>query len=149
MNTIAGFLQGTYQRDGLRYRILSKGIVPLLPAKWTSVITGMNCQDMIVGIRPEHIIPEWDLHTQWDSSFCTLKVEVVASEWNQGKTLARLHLPNSDDHFMAVFDISHDQVKIGQIITIAIDPENFCLFHPQTRQLIQPAYITPHTGLKL
>jgi ABC-type sugar transport system ATPase subunit len=145
MNVVEGYLQGAYRRAGMQYRVLSKGIVPLLPPKWTAVINSLQVQEMIVGIRPEHIIPEWELRERYDPSYIVLQVEIAASEWNQGKTLARLHLPNSDDYFMAIFDIPNDQVKLGQIITIAINPEQFVLYHPKTQQLLQPAYVTPMT----
>lgn len=149
MNTLSGYLQATYQREGMRYRVLAKSVVPLLPMKWTSVLNSLQCQDIILGIRPENIIPEWELRERWDPSFCTLKVEVIASEWNQGKTLAQLQLPHSEDQFMAVFDISNDQVKIGQVITIALDPEQFCLFHPRTQQLLEAPFVTPRKSLRL
>jgi ABC-type sugar transport system ATPase subunit len=149
MNTLTGYLQGTYQREGMRYRVLAKSLVPLLPAKWTSVLNTLQCQDIILGIRPENIIPEWELRQRWDPSFCTVKVEVIASEWNQGKTLAQLQLPHSEDQFMAVFDIPNDQVKIGQVITIALDPDQFCLFHPRTQQLLHAPFVTPRNSIRL
>jgi multiple sugar transport system ATP-binding protein len=146
MNTITGYLQGTYQPDGMHYRIWAKSMAPLLPVQWTSVLSNLQNPDIIVGIRPEDILPEWELAEKWLPSFCAVKVEVMASEWNQGKTLAQLQLPHTEDRFMAVFDIPHDQVKIGQVLTVAFDPERFCLFHPRTEKLLYAPSFT--TGLR-
>ena len=137
MNTLIGHLQGTYQHEGVCYRVWAKGFTPLLPGKWTRVIDIHQCKDIFIGIRPENIIPEWEFQEKWQPSFYTLKAEVVSSEWNQGKTLAQMRLPNVDEPFMTVFDIAHEHVQVGQIFSIAIDPEDFCLFHPHTQQLLQ------------
>ena len=142
MNTLLGYLQGTYQPDGICYRVWAKGFTPLLPVKWTRIIDIHQCKEIYVGIRPEHIIPEWEFQEKWRPSFYTLKAEVLASEWNQGKTLAQLRVPNVDESFMAVFDISHDHVPVGSIFSIAFDPEDFCLFHPGTQQLLQTPSVT-------
>jgi ABC-type sugar transport system ATPase subunit len=143
MNTITGYLQGTYQPDGMHYRIWAKSMAPLLPVQWTSVLSELQNPNIIVGIRPEDILPEWELAEKWHPSFCAVKVEVLASEWNQGKTLAQLQLPHTEDRFMAVFDIPHDRVKIGQVFTVAFDPERFCLFHPRTEKLLYAPSFTP------
>ena len=137
MNTLMGYLQGTYQPEGICYRMWAKGFTPLLPVKWTRVIDIHQCKEIYVGVRPEQIIPEWEFQEKWRPSFYTLKAEVVASEWNQGKTLAQLRLPNVDERFMAVFDIAHENVQVGQAFSIAFDPDDFCLFHPHTQQLLQ------------
>jgi multiple sugar transport system ATP-binding protein len=137
MNTLAGYLQGTYQPEGICYRIWAKGFTPLLPVKWTRIIDIHQCKEIFVGIRPENIIPEWEFQEKWRPSFYVLKAEVQASEWNQGKTLAQLRIPNVEEPFMAVFDIAHENVQVGQIFSIALDPDDFCLFHPQTQQLLQ------------
>lgn len=137
MNTLAGYLQGTYQPEGICYRFWGKGFTPLLPIKWTRVIDIHQCKEIYVGIRPENIIPEWDFPARWRQSFYTLKAEVVASEWNQGKTLAQLRVPNITEPLMAVFDIAHEKVPVGSVFSIAVDPEEFRLFHPQTQQLLQ------------
>lgn len=137
MNTLLGYLQGTYQPEGICYRVWAKGFTPLLPSKWTRVIDIHQCKEIYVGIRPESIIPEWEFQESWRPSFYTLKAEVLASEWNQGKTLAQLRLPSVEEPFMAVFDIAHERVQVGNIFSIALDPEEFRLFHPQTQQLLQ------------
>jgi ABC-type sugar transport system ATPase subunit len=136
MNTISGYLQGTYKDDGIHYRVWSKSISPLLPAQWTQMLESVKRQNIFVGIRPEDIIPEWELQEKWKPSLYAVKVEILASEWNQGNTLAQLQLPHIDDKFMAVFDVPHGHIKIGQIMTIGLDPEKFCLFHPDTQQLL-------------
>ena len=137
MNTLIGHLQGTYQAEGICYRVWAKGFTPLLPAKWTRIIEIHQCKEIFIGIRPEHIIPEWEFQEKWKPSLYTLKVEVLASEWNQGKTLAQLRVPNVDEPFMAAFDIAHEHVPVGHIFSIALDPDDFCLFHPSTQQLLQ------------
>lgn len=137
MNTLQGYLQGTYQPEGICYRVWARGFTPLLPIKWTRVIDIHQCKEIYVGIRPEHIIPEWEFQERWKQSFYTLKAEVVSSEWNQGKTLAQLRIPQVDEPLMAVFDIAHERVQVGHIFNIAFDPEDFCLFHPKTQQLLQ------------
>jgi ABC-type sugar transport system ATPase subunit len=137
MNTLQGYLQGTYQPEGICYRLWAKGFTPLLPLKWTRVIDIHQCKEIYIGIRPENIIPEWEFRERWKPSLYTLKAEVVASEWNQGKTLAQLRLPQVDEPLMAVFDIAHERVQIGHVFMVAFDPEDFCLFHPKTQQLLQ------------
>ncbi|HEY0755561.1 MAG TPA: ABC transporter ATP-binding protein [Ktedonobacteraceae bacterium] len=137
MNTLMGYLQGTYQPEGICYRIWAKGFTPLLPVKWTRVIDIHQLKEIHVGIRPENIVPEWNFQKLWKPSFYTLKAEVIASEWKQGKTLAQLRVPNIAEPLMALFDIVHEKVPIGSTFSIAVDPEEFCLFHPKTEQLLQ------------
>ncbi|HEX7736576.1 MAG TPA: ABC transporter ATP-binding protein [Ktedonobacteraceae bacterium] len=137
MNTLTGYLQGTYQPEGICYRIWAKGFTPLLPMKWTRVIDIHQCKEIYVGIRPENIIPEWEFQARWQPTFYTLKTEVIASEWNQGRTLAQLHVPHLAEPLMALFDVSHEKVPVGSVFSIAVDPEEFRLFHPQTQQLLQ------------
>lgn len=146
MNTITGYLQGTYQPDGMRYRVWAKSMTPLLPLKWTSVLSHEKCVDILLGIRPEEIIPEWEFQEKLQPSFYRLEVGVLASEWHQGKTLVQLQLPHVEDKFMAVFDISHDKVRLGQMLTVALDPERFCLFHPRTQQLLRAPVVTSSVG---
>jgi ABC-type sugar transport system ATPase subunit len=136
MNTLTGYLQGTYQTEGLCYRVWAKSVMPLLPVKWTGLLESLKLNSVILGIRPEYIIPEWEFAEKLQPSFATVRVEILASEWNQGKTIVQLQLPHPDEQFMAVFDISHDQVKIGQMLTIAFNPAHCCLFHPENQQLL-------------
>jgi ABC-type sugar transport system ATPase subunit len=149
MNTITGYLQGTYHPDGMHYRVWAKSMAPLLPMKWTTVLSSLQSPDVTVGIRPEDIIPEWEFAEKWHPSLCAVKVEVLASEWNQGKTLAQFQLPHAADQFIAVLDIPHDQLKIGQIITIAFDPARFCLFHPRTQQLLYAPPVLPGSNRRM
>lgn len=136
MNTVRGYLQGTYQQDGICYRVWAKGFAPLLPSKWSRVIEDLQCKELAIGIRPEAIIPEWEANEKWRPSFYRLRGEVLASEWHQGKALVQLQFPHAEEAFMAIFAISHDQVKIGQMLSVAFDPEQFCLFHPETQELL-------------
>jgi ABC-type sugar transport system ATPase subunit len=137
MNTLLGYLQGTYQPEGVCYRLWAKGFTPLLPIKWTRVIDIHQCKEIYVGFRPEYVIPEWEFQEKWRPSFYTIRAEVLSSEWNQGKTLAQLRIPNVEEPLMASFDIAHEKVPVGLIFSIALDPEEFCLFHPHTQQLLQ------------
>lgn len=136
MNTLTGYVQGTYQPTGLCYRVWAKGFTPLLPARWTPLIGDLRSEEIILGVRPESIIPEWELQKKWKPSLYTLKGEILASEWKQNKTVVHLQFPHVDETFIAVFSIAHDQVKTGQILTVAFDPEDFCLFHPRTNLLL-------------
>jgi ABC-type sugar transport system ATPase subunit len=136
MNTITGYLQGTYQPGGICYRVWASGFTPLLPGRWTPVIERLQSKDVILGIRPESILPEWEFREKWKPSFYTFKGEVVAREWHQGKTLAHIQLPQIEEPFTAIFAIAHDQLQFGQILTLAVDPEDFRLFHPRTQELL-------------
>ncbi len=144
MNTVVGSLQGTYKEDGIHYRVWSKSITPLLPLKWTHILDQEACQDAIIGIRPEDIIPEWEFQEKWNPTLHTVNVKILSSEWNQSKTLAQLQLPHIEDKFMAVFDIAHDRLKIGDIITVGFNPEQFCLFHPLTKRLLLAPLVMPN-----
>lgn len=150
MNTLTGVLQGTYQPEGLCYRVWTKGFTPLLPARWTLILHGAQApQKVVLGIRPENIIPEWDFQEKLKPSFYTVKAEIQAREWNQGKTLVQLRLPSTDTEFMAIFDIPHDQLQVGQMIAVAFDPEQFCVFHGETQRLLHAPPIPPQLLKKL
>jgi ABC-type sugar transport system ATPase subunit len=149
MNTLTGTLQGTYQADGLCYRVWTKGFAPLLPAKWTFILNGSHCQEVTLGIRSENIIPEWEFREKWKPSLYVTKAQISAREWDQGKTLVQLRLPHTDEKFFAVFDISYDMLQLGQVISVAFDPEQFCLFHPQTQILLHAPPIPPTLLKKL
>jgi ABC-type sugar transport system ATPase subunit len=146
MNSVTGYLQGTYVPEGLCFRVWGKSVTPLLSPRWTATLSSLQCPDVVVGIRPEDIIPEWEFMKRWKSSYCTVRVKVLASEWSQGRTLAQLQLPYEEDKFMAVFDISHDQIQIGQVFSIAFDPELFCLFHPRTQKLLPMPVLVQQSG---
>lgn len=150
MNTLTGVLQGTYQPEGLCYRVWTKGFTPLLPAKWTLILNGEQApQKVVLGIRPENIIPEWEFQEKLRSSFYTVKAEIRAREWNQGKTLVQLRLPSTETEFIAIFDIAHDRLQIGQMIVIAFDPEQFCVFHAEKQRLLHAPPIPPELLRKL
>lgn len=138
MNILTGYVQGTYHQDGVRYRVWAQGFTPLLSAHWTRLIYSLRSEKIILGVRPGCIIPQWEFAEKWKPSLYTLPGEVVASEWHQGKTAAQLRLPHVEEPFMAVFEIAHDQLRIGQSINLAFDPDEFCLFHPQTKELLHP-----------
>lgn len=141
MNSLTGYVQGTYQPTGMCYRVWAKGFTPLLPARWTPIIENLHSEEIILGVRPECIIPEWELQEKWKPSLYIVKGEILASEWRQEKSVVQLQLPQVDEPLMAVFAISHDRVKLGQVLTLAFDPEDFCLFHPRTKQLLHdPAH---------
>lgn len=143
MNTLIGSLQSTFKEDGLHFRVWSKSISPLLPLQWTAMLERTHCQNIIIGIRPEDIIPEWELREKWTPLLYTLVVKILASEWHQGNTLVQFQLPHSEEPFMAVFEASSDQLKIGQAITVGFDPEKFCLFHPDTQRLLHAPPVLP------
>jgi multiple sugar transport system ATP-binding protein len=149
MNTLTGVLQGSYQPEGLCYRVWAKGFAPLLPPKWTPILNSAQSQEIVVGIRPENVLPEWEFPEKWKPTFYTIKAEIQAREWDQGKTLAQLRVPNTDTEFLALFDISHDTLQLGQIITVAFDPEQFCLFHAQKQTLLHAPPIPPALLRKL
>jgi len=149
MNTLTGVLQGSYQPEGLCYRVWAKGFAPLLPPKWTPILNSAQSQEIVVGIRPENVLPEWEFPEKWRPTFYTIKAEIQAREWDQGKTLAQLRVPNTDTEFLALFDISHDTLQLGQIITVAFDPEQFCLFHAQKQTLLHAPPIPPALLRKL
>lgn len=150
MNTVTGVLQGTYQPDGLCYRVWTKGFGPLLPAKWTVILNNLQGKELIVGIRPESIIPEWELQEKWKPSLYVVKAEIMRCDWHHGKTLVQLRLPHAEETFQAVFEIPQPEtLQAGQALTIAFDPEQFCLFHPQTQKLLHAPPIPPDLLKKL
>ncbi|HET8845714.1 MAG TPA: ABC transporter ATP-binding protein, partial [Ktedonobacteraceae bacterium] len=140
MNTVRGYLQGTYQAEGICYRVWAKGFAPLLPVKWSRILEDLHCREISLGIRPEAIIPEWEAREKWKPSFYLLRGEITACEWHQGKTLVQLRFPHAEETFMAIFEISHEQIKIGQMLSVAFDPEQFCLFHPETQELLLSSF---------
>ncbi|MBE3559329.1 MAG: ABC transporter ATP-binding protein [Ktedonobacteraceae bacterium] len=137
MNILHGYLQAIYRQSGLRYRVLIKGLTIWLPPRWNHVLQRCNSSDILLGIRPASILPEKsfaDLETREGNISQALVIEV---EYHAKRTSVRLRLPDGEELVALLALAPYERLTPGQVITIGIDTEQLCLFHPLTRLLIQ------------
>ncbi|SRR5579883_509208 len=132
MNLLSGKL---ISRAG-RYAVESHGLIFELPDTWKETLTQYSGPDIVVGIRPSTIIPEWQAQ-QLELTVPSLTAEVVDLEVLVGEMIATLRL-QQDVTITAIFpEKEGDLPKIGERIKISIDPATLRLFNPASEQALK------------
>lgn len=133
MNTLPAHVQ---QENG-SYRLRTEAIDVLLPEKWNQAIEQQTSSDVMVGIRPSAIVPEWAFEHLDDEPEHTFKAEITDIEPLVGEIIVTLQLADATT-LTAVFEETNDDLfDVGQTITATVDSQQLCLFDPATEQALK------------
>lgn len=134
MNILYGYLQ----RVDMRYRVLAGSMYLILPPRWTRVLAYYKRPDVLVGIRPNTILPIWSFGNLYEQPRYTSRAEIIEAEPLVGETIVRLKI-GATTELMAVIDTTNGfDVDAGQMIQVGVDTEQVVLFDPRTEQAIRP-----------
>lgn len=119
-------------RSDTRYSVLGDGIYFTLPTRWTHVLESRKLARVKLGIRPNAIIPEWDISALDRSSYFLTYAQITYFRARIGDTVARLKLGTTTE-VQATFETRKDVLlEVGQVINIGIHREQIYLFDAQT-----------------
>lgn len=134
LNTLEGYIQLV----GTRYQLHTDSLRMSFPPQWTPLLSRLGPQSKIIlGIRPNIIVPEWSISGMGPAPRVMLRSQIVHSGPMMGHRTVILRVSQHTE-LMAEFK---DNVSIhnGQILTIAINPDQIFFFHPHTEELLNPA----------
>ncbi|GCE16515.1 ABC transporter ATP-binding protein [Dictyobacter kobayashii] len=133
LNTIEGYIQLV----GTRYYLRTDSLSFSFPPQWTPLLSRLGPQSKIIlGIRPNIIVPEWSINTMGPAPRVMLRAQVIHSGPMMGRRTVLLRASQHTE-FMAEFK-DNFSIKDGQILTIAINPDQIFFFHPHTEELLNP-----------
>jgi multiple sugar transport system ATP-binding protein len=135
MNLICGYPQSMLRHRQLGYRILAGSLCLYLPDRWTRMLQTRKMERLLVGIRPDAIVPEW----MWDTSdrrpYQIMRAQVIALDQRTRGAIATLLLGGKCE-VLSIFCAPIP--RIGQEITVGIDAEQICLFQQETGERLIP-----------
>ncbi len=124
------FVKGTLQRNGAMQFKTPDFTLKLTPEN-EKLLHSYENSEVILGIRPEHFeIYDPEKHPD----FPQLKATIEVTEPMGAETYAYLKAGNTD--FTARFE-PMDAIRIGNNITIALDPQKMHFFDPKTERAIR------------
>ncbi len=130
-------LESLVQHVETRYRLRADGMYFALPVRWTRFLAHLGPQaKVIMGIRPNAIIPEWQFAALGNIPHVVVRAQIVHLETLIGQINARLRIGYGTEIMAEFEDTQVVQPKIGQIINIAFNTDNILLFHPQTEEIL-------------
>jgi multiple sugar transport system ATP-binding protein len=119
-------------RSDSRYNVLGDGIYFALPPQWSSILDRIHHPLIKLGIRPNEIVPEWDLKFLDRSSYFLTYAQVTRMKARINDTVVHLKLGAATE-ITAIFHTQKDTpIRAGQIINIGIHCGQINLFDPQT-----------------
>jgi multiple sugar transport system ATP-binding protein len=126
-------LPGNLVRKDMDYVVQAGENQFSFPKKWTRTLEHYGEAAIVLGIRPQTIVPHWQF-TSLDYDPQVFHAEVVAMEALIGEVNVTLKLSNESE-IVAVWS---DEMlpKSGDIIQVGINAETFCLFDSTTEEAI-------------
>ena len=107
-----------------------------LPPIWRGRIERTAGAEVLVGIRPTALIPEWGLqHLEYQPK-TAFKAQITDIEALVGETVVTLKTLDGTT-LVAIFEDSEVEPEIGRIVTIYVDEEQLRLFDVQTEQALK------------
>lgn len=130
-------LEGLVRHVGARYQLFCGDIMVTLPTRWTRMLSRMGPQGRVfLGIRPGMLIPEWAAATLNNTFAILLRVQIRHVEPGIGKSTVQLVTSNGLELIAEFEEMPHIVFRYGQVITVGVDVERICFFHPQTGELL-------------
>ncbi|HLG77032.1 MAG TPA: ABC transporter ATP-binding protein [Ktedonobacteraceae bacterium] len=130
-------LEGLVRHVGARYQLFCGDIMVTLPTRWTRMLSRMGPQGRVfLGIRPGMLIPEWAAATLNNTFFILLRVQIRHVEPGIGRSTVQLMTSTGLELSAEFEDMPHIVLRYGQVITVGVDVERICFFHPQTGELL-------------
>jgi multiple sugar transport system ATP-binding protein len=127
-------LPGTLRRKEIDYAVQVKDIVFTLPQKWRTALRQYNESDIVLGIRPHVVLPEWQFSSS-DNRAQVITAIVEACDVLIGEVIVKLRL-SGDVTIMAVWPETDTLPDVGERVHVCIDPDTYYLFHAVTEQAI-------------
>ncbi|QBD80552.1 ABC transporter ATP-binding protein [Ktedonosporobacter rubrisoli] len=136
MNLVYGYLQGAYTQEGMRFRVLSRDFSLPLPMAWTQFIQRNNWPEVVVGVRPEAIVPLGGLDAVAAKSYFRLYAEIVGHEGHEKSITVRLKVGIATELNALMYDMLPENLRTGQRMVVGIDIARLCLFDPRDGRLL-------------
>lgn len=127
-------LTGNLIRKDAGYAIQIEGNELTLAKKWTRALDNQREPSIILGIRPQTIVPSWQF-ASLDYEPQVLDAEVVDVEAMIGEANVTLKMSNGAE-IVAVWS-DETLPASGESIQVGIHTETFCLFDPITEQAVK------------
>lgn len=131
MNLLPGELQSCNEQVFVRVQ----GTLFPLPEKWRYTFEQQEKTELILGIPPQAIVPEWQMAGSEDT-LCAITAEVAELEPLIGEVLARLKL-ESGETIMALWAEPEILPVTGEALRVGVNPNTFCLFDPLTEHALK------------
>ena len=130
MNLLAGNLI----HKGNEYVIQVEESEFALPRKWTRALEHYGEKSIVLGIRPQAVVPHWQFpNLDYDPQI--VHAEVVSVEALIGEVNVTLKLNNGNE-IVAVWS-DEALPEGGDIVQVGMDAETFCLFNSTTEEAIK------------
>jgi multiple sugar transport system ATP-binding protein len=134
-------LTAQIQHNDMRYTLHGDGIYFTLPAAWRTVLKHYQLPTVLVGFRPDTIVPEWAFPSLDRGSCFFTYAQVIYIEPRAEQSVLALKIGVGTD-IVALFNNRRDiRLTRGQIINIAIPSEHLYLFDPSTELLLDPSHL--------
>lgn len=130
MNVLPGKI--THQADG--YGIAVGDVAFTLPDRWNEALLRAENTDILLGIRPYALVPEWQF-APLDYQPCIFRAEIVELEPLIGEVIVTLRL-GPEVTAQAVWPETEAQLTPGETLSVGVNPETFCLFNPTTENVL-------------
>jgi multiple sugar transport system ATP-binding protein len=127
------------QHNDMRYTLYGDGIYFTLPSAWRTILEQYPHPTVLVGFRPDTVIPEWAFPSLDRGSCFFTYAQVIYIEPRAEQNVVALRMGVSSE-IVALFNNRRD-IKLvrGQVINIAIPSEHLYLFDPSTELLLDKA----------
>lgn len=126
MNLLSGELRVC---DG-QAAVQVQGMAFAMPEKWRNALDRQEKSELILGLPPQAIVPEWELANA-EQSLDVITAELVELEPLIGEVLAYLKL-ESGDTVVALWPEPENLPIVGETLRAGVNSAEFCLFDPQT-----------------
>ncbi len=130
------------QQSDMRYTLYGDGLYFTLPMVWRSIMEKYAHSAILLGFRPDRIVPEWDFHSlNYGTCFFTY-AQVIYIEPRAERSVVSLRI-GVDTEIVALFNNRRDiKLARGQVINIAIPSECLYLFDVSTELLLDQVQLT-------
>jgi ABC-type sugar transport system ATPase subunit len=141
MNILPGYLQSNYQLPDPKYRIRARGVSPILSSKWNCILQAHGHPNVLLGIRPDLICPEWTFPNLLVKPDYTTHATIVEVEPYSKSAVVKLEVEEGDKLMAVFYAPPLDRIRIGQCVTIGLDTAKLYLFHPITGLPLTPGSV--------
>ena len=126
-------LRGKVERAQV-YRLVGDGFALELPERFIPALQGFPHEELVLGVRPEALAQPGAADFEVTDA-TTLCGEVTEVETLLGEVALRLTLGQSSELY-AILPDTGQEVREGETLRLALDPERVCLFDPESEQAL-------------
>lgn len=137
INILEGYLQYVQTPSGFRFCVLTKDLKIVLSEKWNPILIHQPYPEVLLGIRPDALLPEWMLANSSEQPDTLIRSQLVRTERFENK-LTLFSQTGPYEQLTVVTRQPDIALQTGQLLTMGINTEELCIFDGRTRQLIKP-----------